>query len=128
MAEELFKAKFLKSSGNDLFNLREEHLNTTIPAVVKNNLILAEYDRPIVLAKFDDAAIRSIEEDLRSNFDEKMMLVGETIEQYFGRFSKCQEKFKFVDGQRKWFSIITDTCRNFLGEIVPVTPTDTGGN
>lgn len=124
---ELFKTNFLKSSGNDFFYLQEQHLNATIPSLIKNNLILYEYCTAILLSKFDDESIRSMEDDIRNNFNSDTLVEGDSMEQYLGRFSKCQDKFKFMDGHRKWFTIITDACKNFVGETVAPTPSTVTG-
>lgn len=122
MTEE-FKINFLKSSGNDFFNLLDQHLKATIPPLIKKNLMLSEYNCAIVLAKFDDASISSIEDNVKNNLDAEMLLEGETLKDYLGRFSKCQQKFKFMDGHRKCFSIIAETWRMFLGKTAPSEPT-----
>lgn len=117
--EDTFETDLLKASGNDFFKLLEQQLKTTIPNVVKNSLLFSEYSCAVVLAQFDDASINSIENDLKNNLSAEMLLEEESMETYLGRFVKCQEKFKFMDGHRKWFKIIADTCRMLLGKSVP---------
>lgn len=124
---EAFKADFLKSSGNDFFQRLEQHLSVIIPPLIKNILMLFEYNCAIVLAKFDDESIRSIEDDMRNNFTAELLNDGESMEQYLGRFLKCQQKFKFMDGHRKWFTIISDVCKHFVGVTVEPPPSTVAG-
>lgn len=128
MADEQFSTNILKSSGDDFFKLLEEHFNASIPVLIKKNLIFCDYNCAIVIAKLDDASITSIEEDIRKNFNAEMMEAGETIAEYLGRFVKCQEKFSFLSGQRKWLEMIVEACRRFVGEPVPSQAADTIGN
>lgn len=127
MAEENL-TNFLKSSGDNFFKLLEERFNATIPSLIKKTLIFCDYNCAIVLAKLDDASIISIEEDLRKNFNAGMLEAGETIDQYLGRFAKCQEKFTFLSGQRTWLELIAQTCQHFVGEIVPSQPATTAND
>lgn len=109
----------LTSSGTEFFAVLETELKAEIPQLIKNVLMFFEYNCAIVLARFDNGSINSLEDDLRNNFDADMLLEAERMENYLGRFVKCQRKFKFLDGQRKWFELIAETCRRFVGEIHP---------
>ncbi|KAJ6649343.1 hypothetical protein Bhyg_04577, partial [Pseudolycoriella hygida] len=40
----------------------------------------------------------------------------ETVEDYLGRFDKCQEKFLFSSGQRGMIQIIVDACLKLLND------------
>ncbi|KAJ6642078.1 hypothetical protein Bhyg_07024 [Pseudolycoriella hygida] len=130
MTEEVesLEATLLNSSGSNFFELLEKHLKTKIPAIIKNNLLLAEYNSAIVLCKLDETTVSSIEDDLRNNFDNELMLDGETIEDYFGRFAKCRDKFRFMSGHKQWFNIISDTCKRLMGESIGPAPPATVEN
>lgn len=122
MADE-FPTNFLKSSGDDFFKLLEEHFKTSIPLLIKRVLSFCDYNCAIVLAKLDDASIISMEDDIRNSFNGGMLVEGETLDNYLGRFVKCQKEFKFLDGQRKWFGLIAETCRRSVGVIASSAPT-----
>lgn len=119
---------FLKSTGDNLFALLEKDLKIEIPTLIKNVLKFFDYNCAIILAKLDDPSISSIEQNVRKDISADILLPGEKIEDYLGRFTKCQEKFKFFDGQRKWLELIGQTCRRFVGDIDPPTPTVTPPN
>lgn len=123
---ECSESTILTLSGDNFFSVLQKELRADIPKVIKNILKLFDYNCAIVLARFDDASIISIEEDLRNNFSVEMLLEGETLADYLGRFEKCQKKFKFLDGQRKWFLLIAETCRCYVGNVPQSTPTTEG--
>lgn len=100
--------------GDEFFTALQGELKAEIPATIKYILSFFGHDCAIVLARFNGGSIDSIEGDLRALTDE-MLLPGETMAQYLGRFVKCQSKFKFLDGQRKWFELITETCSRSVG-------------
>lgn len=111
---------FLTSSGDDFFKLLEKHLKTEIPLLIKKVLSFCAYNCAIVLSKLDEASITSMENDLRESLDAVMLDPNtEKMEDFLGRFAKCQNKFKFMDGQRKWLEIIAKTCRRFVGKVEP---------
>lgn len=114
-----FVENFRKFSGDDFFKLLEEHFETVIPTLIKKNLEFCDYNCALVLAKLDDARINAIEEDIRNTFDDDLKKANETKADYLGRFSDCQSKFKFLDGQRTWLKLIAETCRKFLGVTQP---------
>lgn len=100
-------------------NLLDKELKTKIPTLIRNVLKIFEYNCVIILAKLDEASISSIETSIRSEIDADMLSPQEKLEDYLGRFSKCQQKFKFLDGQRKWLELIAETCRRIVDIDAP---------
>lgn len=106
-----------------MFDLLEKEFKTKIPTLIRKVLQFFEYNCVIILARLDEASIGLIETNIRNDISADMLDPQEKLEDYLGRFSKCQQKFKFLDGQRKWLELIAEICRSFVGNIDSLSPT-----
>lgn len=103
---------FLKdSTGDDFFKRLEKHIECVIPVNVKKILALNSYDNVKALSEFDTKSIEEIESFMRCDFKEEMIDDNETINDYFGIFSKSQQNFKILSGQCKLINNLADVCR-----------------
>lgn len=102
--------KLLESSGEEFFDLIEKYAKIMLPDTLKKLLCLCRYDRVASLSQFDESAVAEIEEFYRYTFSKDMIGESATIENYLGIFSKNQEKFIVMSGEKKLLKKVSEMC------------------
>ncbi|KAJ6628661.1 Germ cell nuclear acidic protein [Pseudolycoriella hygida] len=82
-------------------------------------VILERIGEPKVFHEYVKKNFKTNRENIRSDISADMMLPGERLEDFLGRFVQRQDKFEFLGAQRKWLELIAHTCRRYVGETDP---------
>lgn len=111
----------LNCAGNTFFDILETYLKTKISPVIRNILMINDIDTAIVFTTFNERSISDLEHFARNVFNADMLYEQEKVEDYLGRFARCQERFSFSFGQKAIIKMIADTCKQFYIQSQPTT-------
>lgn len=109
----------LNTCGIAFFSNVESHLKTTIPLCLKKILMFNDVDSAVVFSKLDEIGIKTIEDFIRKSLHRDMLDENESLADYLGKFTKCQQLFQFSYGQKILLNLIVETCKNLLAENGP---------
>lgn len=85
-------------------------------------------DTAVIAATFAND-FDNLEHFMRNVLTEDMLLPGETMADYLGRYAKCQAKFMFQYGQRVLINLLADACKKLCGkDETSSNPVDTDQN
>lgn len=104
----------LTCTGSDFFDLIETQMNTVIPVVIRNVLMLNNNDGALVLSRVKDSDFEMLQDFMRTEFCKDIIPDDAVIADYLGIYSKCQQKFVFSRGHKILIEAIVEYCGTFL--------------
>lgn len=110
----------LNCCGNEFFDKVENRIKTKIPVIVRNILAINDFDCAVVFSKFNNDTISELENYIKNVLHVDMLHPAETLDQYLGRYVKCQHKFVLSTGQKAMINVIAETCLKH--QMVSSTP------
>ncbi len=101
----------LNCDGKVFFDNLEKYLKTKIPPVIRNILMINDFDTALVFTTFDESVIGDLENFNRNVLNENMLIGDESMDDYLGRYAQCQDKFMFSSGQIRLLNLIASKCK-----------------
>lgn len=79
------------------------------------------FNNAFMMSKLVDSKISEIEVFMRNEFASFMLPEGENVHEYLGVYKQCQNKFKFLCGQKTLLEIMRDTCKVYYPPVTQTT-------
>lgn len=118
----------LNCTGNELFDLLELKMNTTIPVVIRNILIMNDIDSALVLSRVNESCYETIQNFMRLDFSKDIIPDEADLKNYLGIYATCQQKFTFSVGQKILLEAIVEHCKQFFTPLPSTTDKDADPN
>lgn len=98
-------------SGIVFFNKLEKAIESTVPEVLRNILLVNDIDCASVLSKLNNEFLGNIEKFMKNDFNADMIPEDHCIDDYLGKYRKHQQNFEFSTGQRIIINLMVEGCK-----------------